>query len=117
MCPSCSSSERQIKAGRTRTGSQRFRCRLCNTYYTPEPKAKGYPKEMRQMALKLYLEGNNFRRIGRLLGVNHQSVVNWITAYHAKLPKQEDFSQEKTQTVELDELFTFVGDKKTKPLS
>ena len=68
------------------------------------------------MALKLYLEGNNFRRIGRLLGVNHQSVVNWVNTYHAKLPKQQDLSQEKTQIVELDELFTFIGDKKTKPL-
>ena len=69
------------------------------------------------MALKLYLEGNNFRRIGRLLGVNHQSVVNWINTYHDRLPEKEDTSQEKTQTIELDELFTFIGGKKSAPTS
>ena len=110
-CPSCHSTERQIKAGRNRAGSQRMQCRECNRHYTPKPKLNGYPEEVRQQAVRLYLEGTNFRRIGRLLSVNHQSVVNWINAYHQQLPptKQSLF---KPETVELDELYSFIGTKK-----
>jgi hypothetical protein len=57
------------------------------------------------------------RRIGRLLHVNHQSVVNWVNACHQRLPPPEDLSQEHTETIELDERFTFVtfvGEKKSK---
>jgi hypothetical protein len=58
----------------------------------------------------------NFRRIGRVLGVNHQSVINWINSYHASLPASEQ-SVAAPEVVELDELFTFVGSKKRKPTS
>lgn len=70
----------------------------------------GYPQEIRLQAVRLYLEGTNFRRIGRILSVNHQSVVNWINAYHQKLPNSKQTG--KPETIELDEMFTFVGAKK-----
>ena len=110
-CPSCHFTTRQIKAGRNRAASQRFQCRECDRHYTPEPKLNGYPAEIRQQAIRLYLEGTNFRRIGRLLSVNHQSVVNWINAYHQQLPPTRQIIS-KPQTVELDELDSFIGTKK-----
>ncbi len=114
QCPHCASSESQIKSGHTRTGSQRYKCKDCRRIYTPDPKPLGYPEQIRREAVRLYLEGTNFRRIGRILGVNHQSVVNWINAYHASLPVAEQpISQ--PETLEMDELFTFVGSKKRKP--
>jgi transposase-like protein len=116
QCPHCSSSERQTKSGHTRTGSQRYRCKECQRIYTPEPKPLGYPEETRREAVRLYLEGTNFRRIGRVLGVNHQSVVNWVNSYHAGLPAAEP-SVAAPETLEMDELFTFVGSKKGKPTS
>jgi hypothetical protein len=66
--------------------------------------------------VRLYQEGVNFRRIGRVLGVNHQSVINWINSYHASLPASEP-ALAAPEVVELDELFTFVGSKKRKPTS
>jgi transposase-like protein len=110
-CLYCHSTTRQIKAGRNRAGSQRFQCRECERHYTPDPKLNGYPQAVRQQAVRLYLEGTNFRRIGRLLSVNHQSVVNWITAYHQQLPPAKK-SISKLETVELDELYSFIGTKK-----
>ena len=86
QCPYCQSSQLQIKSGINASGSQRFRCRLCDRIYTPEPAINCYPDDIRQQAVKLYLEGTNLRRIGRILGVVHQSVANWISAYHASLP-------------------------------
>ncbi len=66
--------------------------------------------------MRLYLEGTNFRRIARVLGINHQSVINWINSYHAALPAS-DQTVAAPEVVELDELFTFVGSKKRKPTS
>jgi len=116
QCPHCASSEQQTKSGHTRTGSQRYQCKECQRIYTPEPKPLGYPEETKREAVRLYLEGTNFRRIGRVLGVNHQSVVNWVNSYHASLPAAEQ-SVAAPQTLEMDELFTFIGSKKLKPTS
>ncbi len=115
-CAYCHSTEEQIKSGLNASGSQRFRCRLCDRIYTPEPSPNGYSDEVRRQAVKLYLEGTNLRRIGRLLSVNHQSVTNWVNAYHASLPAAP-VPVEKPETLEMDELFTFVGSKKRRPTS
>ena len=114
--PHCESSEQQTKSGHTRTGSQRFRCKECRRIYTPDPKPLGSPDETKREAVRLYLEGTNFRRIGRLLSVNHQSVVNRVNAYHASLPAAAQ-SVTAPETLEMDELFTFVGSKKARPTS
>ena len=116
QCPHCSLSEQQTKSSHTRTGSQRYKCRECQRIYTPSPKPLGYPEETKREAVRLYLEGTNFRRIGRILSVNHQSVVNWVNSYHASLPAAAP-SAGKPETLEMDELFTFVGSKKRKPTS
>lgn len=117
-CPHCQDIERQVKAGFNRTGSQRYQCQLCQRSYTPEPLPLGYTDETKQIALKLYLEGNGFRRIGRLLSVNHQSVANWVNAAHTKMQTQAAPSaSEPPLTLEVDELFTFVGSKKSQRLS
>jgi hypothetical protein len=39
---------------------------------TPVPKPQGYLEEVREKVVRMYVEGINFRRIGCLLGVNHQ---------------------------------------------
>ena len=119
QCPHCRSAERQVKSGFNRTGSQRFQCQSCRRQYTPEPNPLGYDEKTREAALKLYLEGNGFRRIGRLLSVNHQSVANWVNSAHARLQAQtaEAPAPESAGTLEMDELFTFVGAKKSPPIS
>jgi transposase-like protein len=108
--------ESQTKAGQTHTGSQRSKRRESQRIYTPEPKPLGYPDETKREAVRLYLEATNFRRIGRVLGVNHQSVVNWVNSYHAALPAPEQ-AVTKPETLEMDELFTCVGSKKRQPTS
>lgn len=115
QCPHCLDIENQIKSGLNRTGSQRFECKLCQRTYTPEPNPLGYADDVRRQALKLYIEGNSFRRIARLLAVNHQSVINWINASHKQLPKKK--ASAKVDVVELDEMFTFVGNKKKRHTS
>ena len=51
----------------------------------------------------MYLEGNGFRRIERILKVSHVSVINWVKEAGAnleKVPKKD----EKVEVLELDEL-------------
>ena len=85
LCPYCRSAERQVKSGFNRTGTQRIQCQPCRRQYTPQPRPLGWDGETRAAAIRLYLEGNGVRRIGRLLGVNHQSVANWINLLRAQL--------------------------------
>ena len=96
-------------------GSQRYKCRECVRVYTPQPLPLGYAEEVKREAIRLYLEGTNFRRIGRILQVNHQSVVNWVNAYHAALPESRT-PVTKPAVLEMDELFTFVNSEK-RPLT
>ena len=119
QCPHCRSTERQVKSSFNCTGSQRLQCQACRRQYTPAPNPLGYDDKVREAALKLYLEGNGFRRIGRLLGVNHQSVANWVNAAHARLPARPASvsAPEAAGTLEMDELFTFVGSKKSPRIS
>jgi len=115
-CPTCHESTRQHKAGKNHSGSQRFECQHCHRTYTPHPNHKGYELTHRQAALKLYVDGLNFRRIARHLGVHHQSVINWVDQAAARLPgpptPNERSRQAYVETLELDEIHTFVGQKK-----
>ena len=119
QCPYCHSTERQVKSGLNRTGTQRLQCQSCRRQYTPRPLPLGYDDKTKEAALKLYLEGNGLRRIGRLLSVNHQSVANWVNSAHAGLQAKSSSASEPEAvgTLEMDELFTFVGTKKSPPTS
>jgi transposase-like protein len=114
-CPQCERTTAQIKDGRNRSGSQRYQCKACGARYTPEPNLNGYPDAVRHQALQMYVDGNNLRRIGRHLAVSPQSVANWVNAHAVSLPETPQPAE--NETVELDELFTFIGEKKTKPTS
>jgi transposase-like protein len=114
-CPKCERSERQVKAGRNQTGSQRYKCQQCGSRYTPEPQEQGYSNDIRLRAVQLYVDGGNLRRVARQLGVNHQSVANWVKAHVAQLPAA--LLPDKVETIEMDEIHTFIEHKKTKPTS
>lgn len=115
-CPRCAATDKQVKNGHDASGRQRVRCNLCRKTYSPHPLGRHYGQETRRQAVALYVDGNNFRRIARTLGVHHQSVINWVNAYQAALPDTLPQPQS-VATVEMDELYTFVGSKKTRPTS
>ena len=113
-CTHCES-EQAVKAGLNPSGSQRYVCKACCRHFTPAPNPMGYSAEVRHQAVKMVVDGANFRRTGRYLKVNHQSVINWFNAATAELTAQDAPRPAvgERDTVELDELFTFVGQKKT----
>ncbi len=111
-CPYCDATHLQVKDGFTGAGSQRFRCQVCHRRYTPVRKPRGYAPELRAQALRMAVDGLNFRRIGRLLNIDHQTVSNWVNAAADSLPDSAP-APASSETVELDELYSFVGEKKT----
>jgi transposase-like protein len=101
-----------MKAGFNHSGSQRYKCGECKRAYTTVSKEKGYSKETRMLALRTYVEGNSQRSIARIPKISAQSVSNWIETYIAKLPSVS--KPQKPKVAELDELYTFLKQKKNK---
>ena len=114
-CPKCEQKERQYKNGKTKAGSQRYRCSSCGCSYTPEKKAQGYSKALRQKAIKMYIDGAGLRRTGRQLGIHHQTVANCTKEHAEQLPPAPMPAEVKA--AEFDEIFTYIGVKKTESIS
>lgn len=111
-CPKCDQTKRQNKIGFTGAGSQRYGCQFCGKRYTPQKKEHGYDAKTRKQALRFYVDGMNLRKIGRHLGIHHGTVSNWVKDYVKDLPTIAQ--PKKVKVAEMDELFTFIGSKKTK---
>jgi transposase-like protein len=111
ICPHCGSSTAVRKWGHNRAGTQRYRCLACQCSFTPNPKEQGHGVAVHEQAVRLYLEGMSLRAIGRLLGVVHQSVANWVAAAARQLPERVSDATP-AKTIEVDELYTFVEGKK-----
>ena len=108
-CSRCKSTEK-TKDGKIK-GVQRYKCKSCGYRYTVELKSTAKPMTMKRQALELYLEGLGFRSIGRFLKVSHVSVYKWIKSFGEHL---EDIkSDDKIEVVEMDEIHTYIGQKKT----
>ncbi len=120
LCPLCGNNEQVIRSGYNRGGSQRLKCQSCNHYFTPHRGAQGYDQSTRETAVRLYLEGTSFRGIGKVLRVSHASVINWVNAHaRSEVPRkmEEVVDTSPSEVVEVDELFTFIGEKKSQRTS
>jgi len=78
ICPLCGSTEKQVNAGRNRSGTQRCFCKECKKYYTYGAKTREYPDEIKEEAFKMHREGVSGRGIGRILGMSKANVYNWM---------------------------------------
>lgn len=108
-CPRCKSSK-HVKDGIVQN-RQRYRCKDCGFRYTVAKKSDVKTVEERRLALEMYLEGLGFRSIGRILRISHVTVYNWIKKWgeEVELPVRD----EPVEIVELDEMHSYVGEKKT----
>jgi transposase len=71
----------------------------------------GISPDIKRQALQLYLEGLGFRSIRRFLKCSHIAVYNWIKA-HGESIELLHFGND-IEVVELDEMHTNIGSKKT----
>lgn len=71
-CPRCASINHR-KDGIV-NNCQCYLCKDCSCRYTIEKKSDVKPKEVRRIALEMYLEGLGFRAIGRILKISYGTV-------------------------------------------
>ena len=109
QCPKCNSDD-YTNDGIAKS-KQRYKCKKCNYRYTVQIKSTAKPKELKRVALILYLEGLGFRSIGRILKVSNVSVLNWIRDFGKSVLELK--SDDEIEVVEMDEMHTYIGQKKT----
>jgi transposase len=88
---------------------QRYKCKSCGYRHTV--KYLGKSPDIKRQALQLYLEGLGFRSIGRFLNCSHVAVYKWIKAHGESIEPLR--SDKDIEVVELDEMHTYIGSKKT----
>jgi len=59
----------------------------------------------------MYADGLGFRKIGRQLEISHSTVMEWVKTHAEQLPEAPVPAED--DTVEMDELYTFIETKKT----
>ena len=111
-CLACGSTHRRTKEGTDAKQQQRCPCQSCRRFYIRSPQTHGYDATLRHDAVRLYMQGLWFRKIGRLLGVPHQSVINGVR--HEEATRPAAALPASVNGIERDELYTFV-EEKTRP--
>ena len=83
-CRYCENIEKQVKAGKNRSGTQRCFCNNCKKYYTLDPKTREIPEEIRRQAMKTYYAGASGRGVGKIFNMSKANVYNRIKKNGAK---------------------------------
>jgi insertion element IS1 protein InsB len=126
-CPKCESS--RYKKNGLRRRKQSYKCKDCGYQFVENPISRGYPPKVKQICLKMYLNGMGFRAIARVTEIDHTTIINWVKEAGATLSdRTENEEDEIPEITEIDgaghaevtsayaphELQTFVGSKKHK---
>ena len=109
-CKKCGGVNR-VKAGFI-NGEQRYLCKDCGCKYVPT-RHHGKPLKDKLLAIWLYMHGLSFRTIAKLFKVTPKAVYDWVKAF-AKENYIKPEPQGEAVIVELDEMWHYLKDKKTK---
>ncbi len=97
------------KAGKQKNGAQKLYCKLCRKYQQKTYRNRACCKDIKPMIFKLVCESVSVRGIARILNISVNTVqtdIKWAAKSIIKPPIR--LHQE---TVEVDELRTFIGNK------
>jgi transposase-like protein len=94
-------------------GVQIFYNKETGKHFLETKKELGYSKEFKQKAIDLFLEGNSFRSIGRILNCSDVSVMNWIRKEADKIDEKELFFKVNSENpeIEMDEMWHYAQKK------
>jgi len=111
-CKKCKS-ERVTRNGKVR-GKQRYKCKDCGLNFVDgDQRVKGSVVIKKALAVILYSLGKaSFRMLGKTFGHSHSLMYRWISKEADDLPEPAITTDIKE--MEFDEMWHFIGSKKTK---
>lgn len=110
-CPECGG--QHIHKNGHRRGKQNHICVTCGRQFLSTYSKRGYSDWTKRLCLRMYVNGMGFQGIERVIGVAHTTVIQWVQQVGALLPDAYN-PDDIPQVGELDELETFVGQKRNK---
>ena len=110
-CPQCASTQ-TAKNGHRRS-RQCYKCKQCGRQFLESYRPWRYSEDVKQLCLKMYLNGMGLRGIERVTEIHHTTIMYWIRETGHQL-KDAPESEEIPEVTDLDELQTFVGRKRNK---
>jgi len=110
-CKVCGS-ERTVKNG-VLAGKQRYRCKECGCNFREgDNRTDEKVAAKKALCVLLYaMAKGSFRMMGRILGIDHTLVYRWIRSFGESIPEPEVPGG--IMQMEFDEMWHFVGSKKT----
>jgi transposase len=108
FCTKCGSES--VKSGFVK-GEQKYRCKKCRRQFVPT-RQHGKTQTQKLTATLLYINGLSLRTIARLLQVSAPAILKWVKQYALKT-YQKPQPQTNTVEIELDEMWHYLGSKKT----
>ena len=107
-CPKCKYAE-VVKNGK-HLGRQRYRCKSCAFQFT-RTTARGRPASEKATAVLLYTLGLSLNCIARIFKVTTPAVLRWVRLFAEKTYEKPEPAE--AVIVELDEMWHYLGSKKT----
>lgn len=119
ICPTCGSDD-IVKNGLTRRAKQNHKCRDCGRQFVENPKWKPIDRPIDRSTIALIdlmlLERIPLAGIARVLSLSESSLQQYVNQVYEQFSKQVDVipKAKGKLTVQMDELWSFVDDKKNK---
>ena len=108
-CPYCHSLK-VVKNGVKRTGKRNFLCRSCGKQFQHAYQKAGCRPEAKRLVLRMLVRNCGIRDIEEVTGVHRQTVLRWLNQQAESLqfrPRQQSYA-----SVQIDEVWTFVKERK-----
>jgi len=113
-CPACSSLN-IVKNGSIHNGKQKHSCKSCGRQFVENPENKRIAPETWYLVKKLLLEKISIAGIARVVGISEVWLQKYINIIYENVSKIIENPDAKGKiTLECDEMWSFVGNKKNK---
>lgn len=110
-CRTCGSSN-IVRNGTNKCGNPQYHCKDCGAYRVLQPQER-YSESQKATMLSACQERISLRGLQRVFGVRRQTVSRWVVAQAQALPLLVEtlLPVQPDDVLELDEVWTFVGNK------
>jgi transposase-like protein len=111
VCKKCNS-DQAVKNGIV-SGKQRYKCKQCGSNFRlGDGRTNNSVAAKKALCVLLYaMAKGSYRMMGKILGIDHTQVYRWIRSFGESLP--EPAIPDNITEIEFDEMWHFIGSKKT----